>query len=69
MRLGELFDADYGSRLSCQILTGPQTDGLVISLAANSVQQRPVLTDDGKRIEGHLTLCEQPDATLPERVQ
>ena len=46
MRLDELFDADDSSRLSCQILTGPQTDGLVISLAADSVQQSLVLTDD-----------------------
>ena len=46
MRLDELFDADYGSRLSFQILTGPQTDGLVTSLAADSVQQSLVLTDE-----------------------
>ena len=27
LRLDELFDADDSSRLSCQILTGPQTGG------------------------------------------
>ena len=46
MCLDELYDADDSSRLSCQILTRPQTDRLVISLAADSVQQSPVLTDD-----------------------
>ena len=46
MCLDELYDANDSSRLSCQILTRPQTDGLVISLAADSVQQSPVLTDD-----------------------
>ena len=28
-----------------------------------------ITSDDSERIEGHLTLCERPDATLPERVQ
>ena len=46
MRLDELYDADDSSRLSYQTLTGPQTAGLVISLAADSVQQSPVPTDD-----------------------
>ncbi|MGB2028186.1 MAG: hypothetical protein ACPH14_08260 [Candidatus Puniceispirillaceae bacterium] len=38
-RLAELFDADDSSRLSCQILTGPQTDGLAVRLAADSMQE------------------------------
>ena len=36
-RLAEMFDADDSSRLACQILTGPQTDGLVVTLAADSI--------------------------------
>ena len=36
-RLAEMFDADDSSRLACQILTGPQTDGLVVTLAADSM--------------------------------
>ena len=36
-RLAEIFDADDSSRLACQILTGPQTDGLTITLAADSL--------------------------------
>lgn len=36
-RLAEIFDADDSSRLACQILTGPQTDGLVVALADDSV--------------------------------
>ena len=46
MCFDELYDADDGSRLSCQILPRPQIDRLVISLAADSVQQSPLLTDD-----------------------
>ena len=36
-RLAEIFDTDDSSRLACQILTGPQTDGLVVALADDSV--------------------------------
>ena len=36
-RLAEIFDADDSSRLACQILTGPQTDGLVVTLAGDSL--------------------------------
>ena len=36
-RLAEIFDADDSLRLACQILTGPQTDGLTITLAADSL--------------------------------
>ncbi|MGB2068038.1 MAG: 2Fe-2S iron-sulfur cluster-binding protein [Candidatus Puniceispirillaceae bacterium] len=52
LRLDELFDADDSSRLSCQILTGPQTDGLVISLAADSVQRSPVLSETASDRQG-----------------
>jgi 2Fe-2S ferredoxin len=38
-RLAEIFDADDSSRLACQILTGPQTDGLAVRLAVNSLQE------------------------------
>ena len=37
-----IFDADDSSRLACQILTGPQTDGLIIALATDSVSTDPV---------------------------
>ncbi|MEC8641393.1 MAG: 2Fe-2S iron-sulfur cluster-binding protein [Pseudomonadota bacterium] len=36
-RLAEIFDADDSSRLACQILTGPQTDGLAVRLAVDSL--------------------------------
>jgi 2Fe-2S ferredoxin len=36
-RLAEIFDADGSSRLACQILTGPQTDGLAVRLAVDSL--------------------------------
>ncbi len=36
-RLAEIFDADDSSRLACQILTGPQTDGLAVRLAMDSL--------------------------------
>jgi len=36
-RLAEIFDADDNSRLACQILTGPQTDGLAVRLASDSL--------------------------------
>ena len=36
-RLDESFEANETSRLSCQILTGPQTDGLVVSLARDAL--------------------------------
>ena len=36
-RLAEIFDADDSSRLACQILTGPPTDGLAVRLAADSL--------------------------------
>jgi len=45
LRLDELLDANDSSRLSCQILTGAQTKGLVISLAADSVQHSLVLSE------------------------
>jgi len=38
-RLAEIFDADDSSRLACQILTGPQTDGLAVRLAVDSLQE------------------------------
>jgi 2Fe-2S ferredoxin len=38
-RLAEIFDADDSSRLACQILTGPQTDGLAVRLASDSLQE------------------------------
>ena len=41
-RLDTIFDADDNSRLACQILTGPQTDGLIIALASDSVLTGPV---------------------------
>ena len=41
-RLDTIFDADDSSRLACQILTGPQTDGLIIALATDSVSTDPV---------------------------
>jgi 2Fe-2S ferredoxin len=37
-RLAEIFDADDSSRLACQILTGPQTDGLAVRLAVDSLR-------------------------------
>ena len=36
-RLDESFEVDNDSRLSCQILTGPQTDGLVVRLANDAL--------------------------------
>jgi len=38
-RLAEIFDADDSSRLACQILTGPQTDGLAVRLAEDSLPE------------------------------
>jgi hypothetical protein len=52
LRLDELFDADDSSRLSCQILTGPQTDWLYISLSADSVQHNPVLSETAFHRQG-----------------
>ena len=40
-RLAEIFDADDSSRLACQILTGPQTDGLAVRLASDSLRDYP----------------------------
>jgi len=40
-RLAEIFDADDSSRLACQILTGPQTDGLAVRLASDSLRDCP----------------------------
>ena len=48
-RLDQLFDADDCSRLSCQILTGPQTDGLVLCLNADSVRPKDMASQiDGR---------------------
>lgn len=46
-RLAEIFDADDSSRLACQILTGPQTDGLVVTLAGDSLLAGTLSVDVG----------------------
>lgn len=42
-RLDDSFEADDRSRLSCQILTGPQTDGLVVTLAGDALLVEPLV--------------------------
>ena len=46
-RLAEIFDADDSSRLACQILTGLQTDGLVVTLASDSLLAGTLPVDVG----------------------
>lgn len=42
-RLDDSFEADQTSRLSCQILTGPQTDGLVIRISNDALLSEPLV--------------------------